>query len=132
MSALEDRLAELAALPANWDSYGGRPMQPGIAERIAALVTALRGEPRISLTPDGGGHLTWGADEAVIVELNPDGSATALIEDSDLGPTPAQEAAFTELVQLGQEIERGGERVDCESCTCHPGRPGCALESEEA
>jgi hypothetical protein len=81
---LEQRLDELAALQEGWDSYGAYPMQPGIRERVTTLLGHLRGEPHVGLTASGGAYLFWGADEDVIIELEPGGTVTALIEDRDL------------------------------------------------
>jgi hypothetical protein len=82
---IESRLRDLEALAPGWDSYGAAAAHPAAMARARALLAALTAEPRISLTPSGGAYLSWGNDEDVIVELEPDGTVSVLIENQDLG-----------------------------------------------
>jgi hypothetical protein len=88
----EARFAELRALERDWDSYGSEPLQPGVEERARAILAALRADPTVCLTSDGGIHLGW-ADDEVMIEVEPDGRVGALIEDQDLGPAPPEREA---------------------------------------
>lgn len=78
------RLAHLAQLAPNWDSYDAREMQPGIEARTLTLLRLLRSRPRMSLTPSGGMNLSFGDDEDLMIDLEPDGSVEVCIEDHDL------------------------------------------------
>jgi hypothetical protein len=125
---IESRLRELEALPTGWDSYGAMAAQPGVLARIRALLAVLADEPSISLTPSGGAHLTWGSDEDVIVELEPDGTVSALIEDQDLAaPTPLTRKPSTEAAESAAEplgatesSEPGSARSEALRGSCGP------------
>lgn len=59
----ERKLAELASLPPNWDSYGGRPLSPEMrfaAGRLIAQIAEL-GLPKPAIVPtsDGSIQLEW-------------------------------------------------------------------------
>lgn len=70
MSYADERFAELRTLTENWDSYGGRPLQPDIEARARKILDDLRGEPLICMHPDGGVDLEW-SDEAICIEVRP-------------------------------------------------------------
>lgn len=76
------RLAHIAGLPENWDSYRGRRLQPGVAQDVLRFLTAYQGviqsEPLISLTPDGGISCEWVTD-SMLFELSVTPDATFLI-----------------------------------------------------
>jgi hypothetical protein len=83
-----DRLLELAALPADWDSYGATSVTPAARKAAAAtlltawqggLVTASGG-PEIFPVPTGGIQFEWSGNRGEIeIEISPDGIATSLI-----------------------------------------------------
>ncbi len=82
------KLAELAALPENWDSYGSPAVQPLARQRAADLLDLL-GQfklpaPQIFPVPGGGLQLEWQkAGGGMELEILPDGSLEFLIEDAD-------------------------------------------------
>lgn len=98
--AIASRLADLAALPRNWDSYGAHP----ISERALFLAEffVLRGmahlkhlgasstEPfAVAPVSDGGVQIEWrGASGSVEVEISPDGDIGLLLVRGD-GPMKA-------------------------------------------
>jgi hypothetical protein len=96
MPALE-RLAELCALPANWDSYGAEPVRvevaKGVIELLNQLLDAGTQVPYIVPTNRGGIQLEWHTAEAdleVSVDRPPrfsfelhDAHAGQLDEDED-------------------------------------------------
>lgn len=77
------RLDYLAELPYDWNSYGALPPQSGVIDRARSLLGALDAEPVISLTESGGVNLSW-HDDNVIIEIEPLGRVSAMIEDIDL------------------------------------------------
>jgi hypothetical protein len=79
----EMHIRELEKLPENWDSYGGLPIQPGIADQARSVLAALSTEPYIYPMPSGGIQLAW-HHEAISIEIEPGGKVTATILDTDL------------------------------------------------
>jgi hypothetical protein len=80
------RLAELASLPDNWDSYGGRQLSPrNFQMALAFLADVLADDtelPWVVPLPSGGVQLEWhkpGLDVEVIID--DDDSSVLLIED---------------------------------------------------
>jgi hypothetical protein len=58
---MDERLVELLALPADWDSYGAQPISPAVAayvqaclDALARLGTDVRG---LALVPEGNGGI---------------------------------------------------------------------------
>lgn len=80
---LDERFAELRALGENWDSYGGRPLQPGVEERARKILADLTADPLICMNPDGGVTLEWN-DEEVCVYVDPAGGLGASFSDREL------------------------------------------------
>jgi len=73
------RLGNLLALPANWDSYGGKPVDKRsarYAELFLIELSRIEGipEPAITASPDGHIALAWDFGQASMeVEVRPDG-----------------------------------------------------------
>jgi hypothetical protein len=76
MSALDDRLAEIAALPAGWLDGDGeavtREAIEGARQAVRMLALAGMPKPRLFPTPDGGVSVEW---ETACLEIEPDGRA---------------------------------------------------------
>ena len=57
------RCAYLTQLAPNWDSYGGLPVHPTVAEAAVRLVQSIAGpgmpQPKVVPTPKGGLQLEW-------------------------------------------------------------------------
>lgn len=88
---LEARLAEIAALPADWDSYGARPISPVAIAETRRLLAAMCGDGLpTAIVPlcKGGVQLEWvaggpggpggpgwasGCEVEVVVEIAADG-----------------------------------------------------------
>ncbi len=81
------KMAELAALPENWDGYGSRRIQSAAQRRTEALIDRLSQTavtaPQIFPVSGGGIQLEWQtAQGAAELEILPDGSMHYLIEDA--------------------------------------------------
>jgi hypothetical protein len=85
------RIADMADLPSNWDSYGALPLTARAVARACLLVTAIaeEGEPSGNrLLPwtsapiaDGGLQIEWTCETARIdVQVSPDGTLGYLIQ----------------------------------------------------
>lgn len=107
-----DQMNELLALPADWNSYGAKPISP---DACTEAFNILRNEewagplPTVVPTPRGGVQLEWHSKERdVEIEVLPDWSIGVLIETRrnrrgrDLGSLVVQEA-------LAAVREMGGE-----------------------
>jgi hypothetical protein len=91
----EERLTELAALEANWDSYGGDPptaqaiaatgyLLTRVAEQFGETAGAHLRPFAIAPTPDGGVHVEWRrSGYEVAVDVGPDGSLGYLLVEGD-------------------------------------------------
>ena len=68
---MEERLAELATIQPNWDSYGGYPITEAA---IQAARSILKDKPTLYIYPTarGGIQLEW--DDNTEVRIDPDGS----------------------------------------------------------
>ena len=73
LSPTIDRLSELLTLPANWDSYGARPIDPKIALAAIRLLGRVMWNdscpPSVVPTNRGGVQLEWHA-RGVDLEIN--------------------------------------------------------------
>ncbi len=81
---LVDGLDALLQLPANWDSYGGRPTSLTAAERALTVLVELNWMgplPTLSPMSDGGVTLEWGRDdEGVELAVTGDGSISVVVD----------------------------------------------------
>jgi hypothetical protein len=79
-----NKLSELVNLPANWDSYGGRPVTVKAAVAALRLLVDLQWPgplPSVAPTAPGGVQFEWGGDdEGVEVSIGPDGTLTVLMD----------------------------------------------------
>lgn len=83
-----EKIAELARLSENWDSYGSRPIQPAAIEKTIELLRELSKFdlplPQIFPVPGGGIQLEWqNAERELEIELLSDGSVEFLIVDEE-------------------------------------------------
>lgn len=87
LSASLDHVRELAALPANWDSYGSRPIQPAALAAMRSVLEMLAdAAPRPHLGPISGGALQaeWCVDGRDLeIVTRSDGSLTCLTMEGD-------------------------------------------------
>jgi len=83
MSALRDRIHELAALPANWDSHGAKPITPAATGAALALAPHLGPEWHVYPRANGGLMFERGDYDDVMVE--PDGSLSVTLEGLTVG-----------------------------------------------
>ena len=91
-STLRDLFA-LAALHEDWDSYGGRPVEPravSTAITVAGLVSYLAPDTEpVAVAPlaSGGVHLTWANDggNEIEVDVSPEGSLGFLLIEGPAG-----------------------------------------------
>lgn len=69
VKAAVDRLNDLLALPANWDSYGADPVEVDSALAAVAMLDRLRTHrlPEMSASPDGDIELEWAHGELLLV-----------------------------------------------------------------
>ena len=81
-----DSLKKLAGLPAGWDSYGARPLNPRAVWRSVGLLTSIvppnAPEPTVVPTRDGGVQFEWhrrGID--VEVRVPPVGEVSFIVAD---------------------------------------------------
>ncbi len=89
MVKVEERLAELAKLGPDWDSYGALPLAPraiAIAKQTAEQAVERFGEPGVPYTvmpiADGGVSLEWrGATTDLELDISPDGALSYLLID---------------------------------------------------
>lgn len=109
------RLADMAALPTNWDSYGAEPPssvavgQAGVlVETVAEATHATLGTRIAPWTSapiaDGGIQVEWSASKRRIeVQVGPNGSLGYLIERESGGQPEyeeEEEASFDDVVNL--------------------------------
>lgn len=103
VTALDATFARFAGLEWDWDAYGAKPIQPAaIAGARGFLELLTRRYPMLDRAlqpfavvpvPDGGVQLEWRAgDREVDVEINPDGSVSYLMVESNDGKCTYQEA----------------------------------------
>jgi hypothetical protein len=89
----EKKLADLAKLEANWDSYGGKTIDPRCIESARkGLQHCPEGMPKVRVVPcsDGGVQLEWSKDGRELeIEFSPDGSVTFLRTGLVTGPNHA-------------------------------------------
>lgn len=78
----EERFAELLALPAGWDSYGARKIDPlaiAAARRLLDALPKYIPEPAIAPMSNGGVELEWTRDQwnelAGIIDFHPPDSS---------------------------------------------------------
>ncbi len=68
LHAIRTRVHELSTYQADWDSYGGLPLQWDVIEPVRNLVLQLdeymQIAPSVSMTGEGGLILSWGGSEA--------------------------------------------------------------------
>ncbi len=82
------KIAELAELPENWDSYGSRPIQRKACQRAVSLLKYLSESempaPQIFPVPGGGIQFEWRNERRELeLEFPPDGSIEYLIVDEE-------------------------------------------------
>lgn len=75
-TGLFERVAELAQLPDNWDSYGGSRMKQEPAQRLLDMLVKLgpyiQSEPSVSLTGAGGLNCEWRSQDAhLALQIDP-------------------------------------------------------------
>ena len=102
LAASLQRLREIEALEADWDTYGSPPPDARaiveahrllrvVADRWAARLGDCARPSLIQPLPGGGVELTWGVPAyRLSVALGPDGAISYLLSD-DRGPTPRYE-----------------------------------------
>lgn len=112
-----DRLAHLAILPANWDSYGGSPINPKAVEKAKTILLealAMGGEgiplPFIAPSPDGGLELEWttSSGKELMLEIPPEEGPVAflLVEPTVSGEEEETEGTLGESYTLDEVIRR--------------------------
>ena len=84
LSATQRKIAELAQLPENWDSYGSRPIRPAAIEQAADILAYLSKlnlpRPQIFPVPGGGIQLEFQQERRELeIEILPDGSIEFLV-----------------------------------------------------
>jgi hypothetical protein len=100
----EDRLAHVKELPANWDSYGARPVSVAAIEAALRLLGEVMADdlplPDIVPTVSGGIQVEWHiANIDFEIEVSAEGKRGIFFEDSlgTISPTE-NEALIPELV----------------------------------
>ncbi len=98
-------LAELEALPANWDSYGSAPPQPAALHRarqfLARAPVARVPAPTVTAVPGGGVGFHWRVEERDLeIEFLPNADAEFL-KSGRAGKTPGEEGSL-----IGPDDER--------------------------
>ena len=106
------RIAEMAELPANWDSYGGEPPSPRAIAGACLLIEAVAetrdrsgGGARAPWTsaplPTGGLQVEWLGDQARIeVQIGPTGALGYLVSRNDDSEfDEADDAPFDDVVE---------------------------------
>lgn len=111
---VRDRLRPLTLMTTNWDSYGGRALDPAVAEAAEELLVPLllQGVPAPSLVPTSGGGLglEWHRpDMELVIHLvaaaNPFHDATVFYWDGIAGTE--RESQFSDGTQwLGSALAR--------------------------
>lgn len=101
------RVAELAALPANWDSYGALRLQPRAVHALAATLAEvsdyINTPPIVSLTSDGGLLCEWhGATQLLGLAVAGDGEVTVQAEAEPSGE--AWDAPIRAVADLGKRV----------------------------
>jgi hypothetical protein len=115
------RLAELAALPPDWDSYGGDPPTTRAIVTARQLVAAIaeRANDRpadaapwfIAPVPDGGVQLEWrGPARELTVTVGPNGSLGYLIAAREAHGEAVHEAAEVDERRIVELVARTVER----------------------
>jgi hypothetical protein len=86
-----DEVLKLEQLPANWNSYGGRPLQDSAVKAAFELLVEsekMCQAPRLLLASHGGLDLIWeSAARYLEVTVWPDQTCEVSYEDSDVGET---------------------------------------------
>lgn len=109
------RLADMAALPPNWDSYGAEPPSSVAVGQAGLLVEAVAEAAQATLgvriapwtsapIADGGIQVEWSASKRRIeVQVGPEGSLGYLVERESAGQheyEEEEEASFDDVVNL--------------------------------
>ncbi|MGH9833350.1 MAG: hypothetical protein ACREBD_11345 [Blastocatellia bacterium] len=107
------KIAELAKLQENWDSYGSRPIQGAAIERTIELLRELSKFdlplPQIFPVPGGGIQLEWqNAKCELEIEVRSDGSVEFLIVDEEgkMREGPITPDTLTEIYRLAHWFKR--------------------------
>ncbi len=87
--AISERFEQLAALEADWDGYGARPIDPqalGLAQHVAESLVALPlPVPRVFPVPDGGVQVEWIVGPVELeFEIEPGGRSAIFVCDDHL------------------------------------------------
>ena len=111
LPAITERLNELLALPANWDSYGSRtisvPAATTALQLLRSVLSAGKPIPSIIPTSYGGIQIEWHRNNADLeISVFPDGKVLAYFEDesdnppqqADLARSPDRLMSFLERV----------------------------------
>lgn len=85
LEVLVDTFRAMETLEANWDSYGGHPLNDGAV--LPAVQLAVEGvkrcqAPSVVLRTNGGVGLRWSSERRDLeIDVDPDGRSTAFFED---------------------------------------------------
>ena len=102
LGRVKRRLEELIFLPANWDSYGGAPVDPRVARLAESLVewfgVADVPPPDVFATSDGGVQIEWHVRRVNIeIDISPFDGATIYFHDLNAGEPWSRPASSTDL-----------------------------------
>ena len=104
-----ERIAEMANLPVNWDSYGAAPLTARAVAQACALIAAVAeeregasGTRRVPWTSapiaDGGLQIEWvGRAASIEVQVAPDGTLGYLIQRGEADRTEYEESDDTPM-----------------------------------
>jgi len=102
LGRVKRRLEELIFLPANWDSYGGAPVDPRVARLAESLVewfgVADMPPPDVFATSDGGVQIEWHVRRVNIeIDISPFDDTTIYFHDLNVGEPWSRPASSTDL-----------------------------------